>query len=88
MKYYVSLLALGDNLISLSLLEQLDEKVKILGTKHTQNISKLIDVEDKLDIDIVFDEIPAFYDIKKMGILKAIKDFYKFIKYIKMETIN
>ena len=88
MKYYISLLALGDNLISLSLLEQLDDKVKILGTKHTQNIAKLMGVEDKLIIEVVFDDIPAFYNIKKMGVFKAIKDFYSFIRYIKSNSID
>ena len=86
--YYLSFLALGDNLISLSMLEQLDDKVKILGTKHTQNVAKLMGIENKFDIKIVFDDIPAFYDIKKQGILKAIKDFFNFIKYIRSNNIT
>lgn len=88
MKYYVSLLALGDNLISLSLLEQLNDKVNILGTKHTKNIASLIGVENKFNIQVVFDDIPAFYDIKKQGVLKAIFDFFKFIKYLKTNNIE
>ncbi len=87
-KYYVSLLALGDNLISLSLLEQLDSKVNILGTKHTLNIARLINIENKLNIKIVFEDIPAFYDIKKQGIFKSLIDFYKFINFIKKNDID
>jgi len=88
MKYFISLLALGDNLISLSLLKQLDKKVKILGTKHTKNIIELIGANDKFDLEIVFDDIPAFYDIAKQGILQSIKDFFTFIKYIKKNNIQ
>jgi ADP-heptose:LPS heptosyltransferase len=87
-KYYVSLLALGDNLISLSLLEQLDYKVNILGTRHTLNIAKLMNIENKLNIEIIFEDIPAFYDIKKRGIVKSVIDFYKFIIFIKRKNIN
>ena len=87
MKYYLSIQALGDNLISLSLLEQLNTKVNILGTKHTKNIVKLIGLEDKFDIQVVFDDIPAFYDIRKQGLAKAIKDLYSFIRYIQKYQI-
>ncbi len=88
MKHYISLLALGDNLISLSMLEQIDTKVKVLGTKHTKNVAKLMEVEEKLDIEVIFDDIPAFYDMKKQGIVKSIKDFYKFIQYIRDNNID
>jgi len=88
MIYYVSLQALGDNLISLSFLEQLDGKVNILGTNHTKNISTLMNSQDKFNIEIIFDDIPAFYDIRKKGILEALKDFVVFIKYIKHHNIK
>jgi len=88
MKAYITLQALGDNLISLSLLEQLNIKVNILGTKHTKNIVKLIELESKFDIQVVFNDIPAFYDIKKHGILKATVDFIKFIQYLKINNIE
>ncbi len=81
MKYYLSLQALGDNLISLSSLAQLNIRVNILGTKHTKNIIKLIGLEDKFAIQVVFDDIPAFYDIRKKGLVKAIKDLYSLISY-------
>lgn len=87
MKYYLSLQALGDNLISLSSLAQLNIRVNILGTKHTKNIIKLIGLEDKFDIQVVFDDIPAFYDIRKKGLVKAIKDLYSFIRYIQKYQI-
>jgi len=88
MKYYISLLALGDNLISLSLLEQVDKTVKIIGTKHTKNVAKLMGLENKFDIKVIFNDIPAFYDIKKQGVIRAVQDFYKFIKYIKTHNIK
>jgi len=87
-KYYVSLLALGDNLISLSLLKQLNGKIDIIGTKHTSNIVKLMQLENKFNIVEIFDDIPAFYDIKKKGIIRAIVDFYKLIKYINTQNFN
>lgn len=86
--HYVSLQALGDNLISLSFLEQLDDKVNIVGTKHTKNIAKLMNLEDKFNVKVVFDDIPAFYDINKQGIFKALIDLNKFIKYIRNNDIK
>lgn len=87
MKYYLSFQALGDNLISLCLLAQLNIRVNILGTKHTKNIAKLLDLENELNIQVVFEDIPAFYDIRKKGLFKTIKDLYKFIKYIQKHQI-
>ncbi|MDD3342470.1 MAG: glycosyltransferase family 9 protein [Sulfurospirillaceae bacterium] len=80
--------ALGDNLISLALLEQLEIKVKILGTSYTQQISHLMENEGRFEIDIVFEDIPAFYDIRKKGMLKATKDFLKLVNYIKDNNIR
>lgn len=85
---FVLLLSLGDSLISLSYLNQLDKDIVILGTRHTENIAKLIDVNKKVDVEIVFDDIPAFYDIKKRGIFKAVLDFYRFINYLKVNKID
>lgn len=86
--YFVNFLALGDNLISLSLLSRLDAKVNLLGTKHTHNIAKLMNLEDKFNIKIVFDDIPAFYDIRQKGVLNALKDFIIFIKFLKSHNIK
>jgi hypothetical protein len=86
--YYVALQALGDNLISISLLSQLDKKIQLLGTKHTENIVRLMEQEEKFEIKIVFDDIPAFYDIRKRGIVRAIKDICKFRKYVKQHKIK
>lgn len=88
MKYFLSLQSFGDNLISLYLLSQIDGKIKILGTKHTQNIARLMEVEDKVNIDVIFDDIPAFYDVKKRGMVKAFKDMFKFRQYIKEHNIK
>jgi ADP-heptose:LPS heptosyltransferase len=88
MKYFVSFLALGDNLISLSLLDQLNEKVKVLGTNNTILVASLMNKNNNLDIKVIFDDVPSFYDIKKRGLLKAIVDFSYFIKYIKNNNIN
>ena len=86
--YFVSLQALGDNLISLSLLSQVNERIKILGTKQTQSIITLMGVEDKFDLLIVFEDIPAFYDIRKRGIFKAINDIIYFRSYVKQYRIQ
>lgn len=82
-RYYISFLALGDNLISLSMLEQLDERVGILGTKHTKHIARLIGAENKFEIEVMFEDIPAFYDIRRQGIRRAIQDFFIFTRYVK-----
>lgn len=89
MKYYISLLAFGDNLISLSLLQQLDTEVYILGTKHTKDVAELMNIQNnKFHIEVVFENIPAFYDIRKQGIWLAIKDFAKFIRFVKYNKIK
>jgi len=87
-KYFVSLQSLGDNLISLSLLAQMDRPIKILGTKHTQSIIALMGVEDKFDLLIPFEDIPAFYDVRKRGIFKAIKEIIVFRAYVKKYRIQ
>jgi ADP-heptose:LPS heptosyltransferase len=86
--YFVSLQALGDNLISLSLLAQLDKRIKILGTKQTKSIITLMGVEDKFDLLMPFEDIPAFYDIRKRGIFKAIKDIIHFRSYVRKYRIQ
>ncbi len=88
MKHFVLLQALGDNLVTLSLLEQLNEKIQIIGTNNTKVIIKLMGIEDKFNIKVVFKDIPAFYDIKKQGVIKAIKDLYRFIIYINKNNIK
>jgi len=88
--HYIALQSLGDNLISLSLLKSLDKgkEINILGTKHTKDIAKLIGVDSRFNIKAIFDDVPAFYDIKKQGILKAIKDFYMFLKYVNSNAVD
>lgn len=83
---YVCLQSLGDNLISLYLLKQLDEKLTILGTTHTKTIANLIDCQHT--IKVVFEDIPAFYHLRDKGIFNAIYDILKFRTYIKNYGIN
>lgn len=79
---------MGDNLISLYLLKQLDRKINIVGTQHTKNIAKLIDYETNITIEAIFEDIPAFYHIREKGIIEALKSIFKFRKYIKQHEIN
>ena len=71
----MSLLGYGDNLISLALLAKLRNKsnVKIIGTTLTQVIAPFI---PNLEIPIIleFDNIPAFYDVRRRGITSAINE--------------
>ena len=77
--------ALGDNLISLYLLNQYHgrEKIVILGTALTRKVAELIGVADRFDIEVVFDDIPAFYDVRKKGLLRALKDLLLFRRFLK-----
>jgi ADP-heptose:LPS heptosyltransferase len=85
---FLSFLALGDNLISLSLLAKIDKKITIVGTQHTKKIIDLMGLAHQFNLVIVFDNIPAFYDVKNQGIIKAIKDLYIFIQYIHKNKIK
>ncbi|GAA8118216.1 glycosyltransferase family 9 protein [Helicobacter pylori] len=86
------LLALGDNLITLSLLKEIAFKqqrpLKILGTRLTLKIAKLLECEKHFEIIPVFENIPAFYDLKKQGVFLAIKDFLLLLKAIKKHKIK
>ncbi len=81
MRHVFLLQAYGDNVISLSILNRLESSsYRIYGTKLTLEISKLLNLEK--DINIVFDEIPAFYDIRARGICAAVRDLavlYRFV---------
>jgi ADP-heptose:LPS heptosyltransferase len=85
--YIVCFQALGDNLITLSLLKQIHSKIKLLGTQNTANIIRLLHLESHFELSIVFDNIPAFYDIRQRGLIKAIKDLYRFIVFIRKNKI-
>ncbi|QIC84758.1 glycosyltransferase family 9 protein [Helicobacter pylori] len=86
------LLALGDNLITLSLLKEIalkqQQPLKILGTRLTLKIAKLLECEKYFEIIPVFENIPAFYDLKKQGVFGAIKDFLRLLKAIKKHQIK
>ncbi|MCQ2929479.1 lipopolysaccharide heptosyltransferase family protein [Helicobacter pylori] len=86
------LLALGDNLITLSLLKEIalkqQQPLKILGTRLTLKIAKLLECEKHFEIIPVFENIPAFYDLKKQGVFWAMKDFLWLLKTLKKRKIK
>jgi hypothetical protein len=80
--------AIGDNLISLSIFSKVDRNISVLGTSHTKNIAQLMGVESKFDIHVIFDDIPAFYNVKKCGVINAIFSILEFRRYIKCHNLN
>ncbi|GAA8266525.1 glycosyltransferase family 9 protein [Helicobacter pylori] len=86
------LLALGDNLITLSLLKEIafkqQQPLKILGTHLTLKIAKLLECEKYFEIIPLFENVPAFYDFKKQGVFLAMKDFLWLLKAIKKHQIK
>ncbi|WP_104747933.1 glycosyltransferase family 9 protein [Helicobacter cetorum] len=90
--HFACLLALGDNLITLSLLREIASKqqkpLKILGTHLTLKIAKLLECEKHFEIIPIFENVPAFYEIKKQGVFLAIRDFYSLLKTIKKYHIK
>ncbi|AFI07156.1 glycosyltransferase family 9 protein [Helicobacter pylori] len=86
------LLALGDNLITLSLLKEIASKqqrpLKILGTHLTLKIAKLLECKKHFEIIPLFENVPAFYDLKKQGVFLAMKDFLWLLKAIKKHKIK
>ncbi len=86
------LLALGDNLITLSLLKEIaftqQQPLKILGTHLTLKIARLLECEKHFEIIPLFENIPAFYDLKKQGVFLAMRDFLSLLKAIKKHKIK
>ncbi|KAF0999757.1 putative non-functional type II restriction endonuclease, partial [Helicobacter pylori 10700] len=86
------LLALGDNLITLSLLKEIafkqQQPLKILGTRLTLKIARLLECEKHFEIIPLFENVPAFYDLKKQGVFWAMKDFLWLLKAIKKHKIK
>ncbi|QQW80475.1 glycosyltransferase family 9 protein [Helicobacter pylori] len=86
------LLALGDNLITLSLLKEIafkqQQPLKILGTRLTLKIAKLLECEKHFEIIPLFEDVPAFYDLKKQGVFWVMKDFLLLLKAIKKHQIK
>ncbi|MFP6079482.1 glycosyltransferase family 9 protein [Helicobacter pylori] len=86
------LLTLGDNLITISLLKEIAYKqqqlLKILGTHLTLKIAKLLECEKHFEIIPLFENVPAFYDLKKQGVFLAMKDFLWLLKAIKKHQIK
>ncbi|EMG90491.1 hypothetical protein HMPREF1395_00350 [Helicobacter pylori GAM112Ai] len=85
-------MALGDNLITLSLLKEIalkqQQPLKILGTHLTLKIAKLLECEKHFEIIPLFENIPAFYDLKKQGVFWAMKDFLRLLKALKKHKIK
>ncbi|NNN48620.1 hypothetical protein [Vibrio sp. 2-2(8)] len=84
----VLLQAMGDNLISLNMLDQINEKFLILGTKHTYDIALLMESKLHERIHVLYDEIPSFYDIRNSNILNVVRDVIKFRKFIKDNNVK
>ncbi|WQU07655.1 lipopolysaccharide heptosyltransferase family protein [Helicobacter pylori] len=86
------LLALGDNLITLSLLKEIafkqQQPLKILGTRLTLKIAKLLECEKYFEIVSLFENVPAFYDLKKQGVFLAMKDFLWLLKALKEHEVK
>ncbi len=86
------LLALGDNLITLSLLKEIaftqQQPLKILGTHLTLQIARLLECEEYFEIIPLFENIPAFYDLKKQGVFWAMKDFLLLLKAVKKHQVK
>jgi hypothetical protein len=73
--FHLSLLSFGDNLISLSLLARLHTKsgVVIAGTALTQRIASFVPTLG-IPITVVSEHVPAFYDVRKRGIVDALQE--------------
>lgn len=78
---YVLLQAYGDNVISLSMLSRLGGKIDVIGTRLTQEVARLLELEDKFNIHVLFDDVPGFYNVRKAGVFKALKDLNIFRTY-------
>lgn len=74
---------MGDNLITLQMLNQLKEEVNIIGTQATKDIANLIQVSDNINIVVAFKDIPSFYNIRRDGLIKALIDTIKFKSLLK-----
>ncbi len=78
------LLALGDNLITLSLLKEIafkqQQPIKILGTRLTLKIARLLECEKHFEIIPLFENVPAFYDLKKQGVFFGDEGFFMVVK--------
>ncbi|MGL2683994.1 glycosyltransferase family 9 protein, partial [Helicobacter pylori] len=62
--------------------------LKILGTRLTLKIAKLLECEKHFEIIPLFENVPAFYDLKKQGVFWAMKDFLWLLKALKKHKIK
>lgn len=85
--HFVLMQALGDNLISLSLLQQAEGKIDIIGTRLTLEVAKLLGLEEKFNIHVLFDDVAAFYNVKTAGISQALQELRVFREYVKRHNL-
>lgn len=72
----LSLLAFGDNLITASLLERAGtaaNDIRVVGTKVTKQVAELLNHPYPVS-HTLFDDVPAFYELKKSGMRKGFGD--------------
>jgi ADP-heptose:LPS heptosyltransferase len=72
----LSLLGYGDALITAALLERAGssvEHVRTVGTSITAKVGELLE-QPRAPDQVLFDEVPAFYALKKHGPVQALKD--------------
>lgn len=72
--FHVLLQAFGDNVISLALLDQLPGTKRLLGTGLTADVMTICGFDRGFELTRVFAGIPAFYDLRKRGPLRAVRD--------------
>jgi ADP-heptose:LPS heptosyltransferase len=77
--HHISLLSYGDNLISLTLLSRLRDRsgIGIVGSAHTAQIAGFFPGLD-IPVSVEFDSVPAFYDMRRRGIVAAARDAVTF----------
>lgn len=72
----LSLLGYGDALITAALIERAGvagHRIRIVGTSITAKVGELLD-QPRAPDQMLFDEVPAFYALKKHGPVQALKD--------------
>ena len=79
---HLLLLAFGDNVISLYLLDQIEGEKHIVGTDLTADVMEICGWGADLLLERPFSRIPAFYDANKRGVLAALFDFWRMILFL------
>lgn len=83
MNHLFLLQAFGDNLISLKLLSNYpNNSFKVHGTALSREIIKIVPFTYTNFVQI-YDNIPAFYNIKKSTLINIFRDFIHLVRYIR-----